>query len=200
MKGELTMDNVKIGQLICRLRKENNLTQLQLASRMNISDKTVSKWERGLGCPDISLISDLSDIFDIDLERLLNGELNENDINGGNMKKLNFYVCPSCGNIITSAAEAGISCCGKKLKALSSQKASDSERLSAEVIENDYFITSKHPMLREHYISFTALLTADTIILRRQYPEWDMQMRLPFIAHGRLFWYCTNHGLFYQDI
>ena len=41
------MDNEKIGRLICSLRKEKNLTQLQLASQMNISDKTVSKWERG---------------------------------------------------------------------------------------------------------------------------------------------------------
>ena len=42
------MDNVKIGRLIYRLRKENNMTQLQLAGKMNISDKTVSKWERGV--------------------------------------------------------------------------------------------------------------------------------------------------------
>lgn len=42
------MDNEKIGRLICSLRKEKNLTQLQLASQMNISDKTVSKWERGV--------------------------------------------------------------------------------------------------------------------------------------------------------
>lgn len=41
------MDNVKIGQLILRLRKENNMTQLQLAEKMGISDKAVSKWERG---------------------------------------------------------------------------------------------------------------------------------------------------------
>ena len=41
------MDNVKIGRLIYQLRKEKNLTQLQLASRMNVSDKAVSKWERG---------------------------------------------------------------------------------------------------------------------------------------------------------
>ncbi|MDY5626895.1 MAG: hypothetical protein SPF92_04750, partial [Clostridia bacterium] len=59
------------------------------------------------------------------------------------MKKLNFYVCPSCGNIITSAAEAGISCCGKKLKALSSQKASDSERLSAESGDGNYLLCKK---------------------------------------------------------
>lgn len=51
------MDHVKIGQLIYRLRKEKHLTQLQLANQMNISDKTISKWKRGLGCPELSLLT-----------------------------------------------------------------------------------------------------------------------------------------------
>ena len=67
------MDNGKIGQLIQKLRKENNLTQLQLAKKMNISDKAVSKWERGLGCPDIELLTQLAEIFNVDLEKLLSG-------------------------------------------------------------------------------------------------------------------------------
>ena len=50
------MDTVKIGKLIYQLRKENHMTQLQLADQMNISDKAVSKWERGLGCPELSLL------------------------------------------------------------------------------------------------------------------------------------------------
>ena len=65
------MNNIKIGNLIYTLRKEKQLTQLQLAERMNISDKTVSKWERGLGCPDISLLPDLSKILEVNLEELL---------------------------------------------------------------------------------------------------------------------------------
>lgn len=69
------MNNIKIGNLIYTLRKEKQLTQLQLAERMNISDKTVSKWERGLGCPDISLLPDLSKILEVNLEELLSGKL-----------------------------------------------------------------------------------------------------------------------------
>ncbi len=84
------MDNVKIGQLIYRLRKENRLTQLQLAEQLGVSDKAVSKWERGMGCPDVSLLTDLSNIFHVDLEKLLSGEMDENEILGGNMKKMNF--------------------------------------------------------------------------------------------------------------
>ncbi|MCI2113007.1 MAG: helix-turn-helix domain-containing protein [Ruminococcus sp.] len=194
------MDNVKIGQLILRLRKENNMTQLQLAEKMGISDKAVSKWERGLGCPDIELLTELAGIFNVDLEKLLSGDIESNSLLGGNLKKICFYVCPVCGNVITSISETGVSCCGKKLKMLNPEKAEENNRLNVEIIENEYFISSDHEMTREHYISFIAFLTSDTLILRKQYPEWNLQTRLPFFAHGRLIWYCTRHGLFYQDI
>lgn len=194
------MDHNKIGNLIYKLRKESGMTQLQLAERMHISDKTVSKWERGMGCPDVSLLSELSQILDVDLEKLLSGELNANDILGGNMKKMNFYICPNCGNLVTTMVDTTVSCCGKKLKAIQPQKAKDNEKLLVEVVENDYFISSKHEMLRDHYISFVALLTNDSIMLRKQYPEWELQARIPVFAHGRLLWYCTQHGLFYQDV
>lgn len=194
------MDNVKIGRLILRLRKENNMTQLQLAEKMGISDKAVSKWERGLGCPDIELITQLAEIFNVDLEKLLSGDIEINSVLGGNLKKTCFYVCPVCGNVITSISETGVSCCGKKLKALTPEKAEETNRLSVEIIENEYFISSEHEMTREQYISFIAFLTGDTLILRKQYPEWNLQTRFPFFSHGRLIWYCTQHGLFYQDI
>lgn len=194
------MDNIKIGKLIYTLRKEKKLTQLQLAECMNISDKTISKWERGLGCPDVSLLSELSKLFEVDLEKLLSGKLDINETLGGNMKKLQFYVCPNCGNVITAMTDTTITCCGKKLKAMQPQKPDEGEQLSIEIIDNDYFISSEHEMVREHYISFVALLTSDSIFLRKQYPEWNLQVRIPSFAHGLLLWYCTKHGLFYQKI
>ena len=116
------------------------------------------------------------------------------------MKKLNFYVCPVCGNVITAMAETGVSCCGKKLRPLEAQKASEQEKLTVERIEDDFYITSGHPMTREHYITFAALLTGDSMMFRKLYPEWDLQLRIPAFANGRLFWYCKQHGLFYQEI
>lgn len=107
------MDLEKIGRLIFFLRKEKGLTQKQLANLMNISDKTVSKWERGGGCPELSLLSELAEILDVNLNALLRGELDQNESIGGDMKKLNFYVCPICGNLLTSTGEASVSCCGK---------------------------------------------------------------------------------------
>lgn len=194
------MDNVKIGKLIYQLRQEKGMTQLQLANQLNISDKTVSKWERGIGCPDVSLLPELSQIFNVDLEKLLAGELNSNAVLGGNMKKMHFYVCPVCGNMITAMTETGISCCGKKLQPLPPHKADENEKLHVARIENDFYITANHPMEREHYIPFVALLTSDTLMLRKLYPEWELQVRIPIFSHGRLLWYCNRHGLFYQDV
>lgn len=194
------MDCAKIGKLIYSLRTERNLTQQKLAQFMNISDKTISKWERGLGCPDVSLLPELSSIFGVNLESLLAGELDANDLVGGNMKKLKFYVCPSCGNLLTGTAEATISCCGKKLATLIPQKATDAEKLTVEKIENEYFISTQHEMTKQHYITFVALLTGDSLMLRKQYPEWNVATRIPCFGRGMLMWYCTQHGLFYQLI
>lgn len=194
------MDTTKIGELICTLRKEKGLTQVQLAERLNVSDKAVSKWERGLGCPDVSLLARLSQVFAVDLEKLLAGELAPNSQAAGNLKNLHFYVCPTCGNLVTALVDTPVSCCGKKLTALTAQKAGPEEKLSVEIIENDYFISSDHEMSKDHYISFVAFLTGDTVLLRKQYPEWNLQTRLPVFAHGRLLWYCTRHGLFYQNV
>lgn len=194
------MDNAKIGALIRRLRMEKKMTQLQLALKLHISDKTVSKWERGLGCPDVSLIGQLSGIFEVDIQNLLAGELSPNGVLGGNLKRSKFYVCPNCGNLVYALTDASVTCCGKKMKPITPVKASEEEKLFVQVVENDFFVSSQHEMTREHYISFVALLTSDTIMLKKQYPEWNLQVRIPVFAHGRLIWYCNKHGLFYQEV
>lgn len=173
------MNQIKTGALIRRLRTESGLTQLKLAEKLNVSDKAISKWERGLGCPDVSLLGELSKVLGVELEKLLSGELGENSALGGNMKKLLFYVCPECGNIITSMTATPVCCCGKKLTALKAQKAPESERPVIELVENEYFITTAHPMGREHYISFVVFLNDDTLHFKKLYPQWDVQIRFP---------------------
>lgn len=192
------MDASKIGNLIYELRVARNMTQKQLAERLFISDKTVSKWERGGGFPDLALLPDIAQVLDVRLEDLLRGEIDTNDMTGGNMKNIKFYVCPQCGNLVTAAEDAQVFCCGKPLEALEPVKAKADDALEVELIENEYFVSSKHEMTKEHYIMFVALLTGDSMVLRRQYPEWDLQTRLPRMAHGKLLWYCNNHGLFYR--
>ena len=68
------MDKEKTGQLITTLRKEKGLTQKQLAEALNVTDKAVSKWERGLSFPDISMLEPISDLLDISIMEILAGE------------------------------------------------------------------------------------------------------------------------------
>ncbi len=68
------MNQEKIGKFIATLRKENNLTQMQLAEALNITDRAVSKWERGKSLPDVSVMLDLCQILHIEVSELLNGE------------------------------------------------------------------------------------------------------------------------------
>lgn len=82
------MDYEKIGALIRRLRTQQGLTQRQLAVQLDISDKAVSKWERGQGCPDVSLLPRLAQTLGVEVEGLLAGELSENEQTGGTMKNL----------------------------------------------------------------------------------------------------------------
>ena len=194
------MDNGKIGELIHRLRRERGLTQLQLAERLGVSDKAVSKWERGLGCPELSLLPELAEALEVDMGKLLSGELAANDRVSGNVNRLRFWVCPSCGNVVIGLTDTGVSCCGKRLRPLTARKADEEHSLTVQRIETEYFVSSGHPMEREHHIAFLALVKDDSLLLRKLYPEWELQTRLPFWGHSRLYFYCTEHGLFWQNV
>lgn len=192
------MDNHKVGELIYQLRKEKGLTQKQLADQMHLSDRTISKWERGHGSPDISLLPSLSEILGVNIENILVGELTSNDFIGGNMKNSHYFVCPSCQNIVMATGDITISCCGRKLDALEAKKATDEQKLTVTEMDNERFISCDHPMTKDHYISFIAFATGDQVQIIKQYPEWNMQTRLPIRKHGKLIWYDTQDGLFYQ--
>ena len=194
------MNNTKTGKLIRQLRIEKKLTQKQLAELIGISDKAVSKWETGRGYPDISMFSALADVFGTDVRNLLMGNINKNERENGNMKKLKFYVCKDCGNIITATSEAAISCCGNNLSPLAPRAAEESEMLKIENIDGNLYISSDHPMTKEHYISFVAYTVDSTAMIFKQYPEWNLQVTLPPFRSGRLVWYCNKCGLLYQNI
>ena len=69
------MDQLKIGKFIAECRKQKQLTQLQLADKLGITDKAISKWERGIAMPDTSIMLELCDILCISVNELLNGEM-----------------------------------------------------------------------------------------------------------------------------
>ena len=191
---------MRLEEKLTALRREHKMTQAELAEALDVSRQAVSKWERGLGCPDVSLLPALAQVLEVELEGLLSGQLDSNEPLGGTMKKMNLYVCPACGNLVTALAEPTLSCCGKKLTPLQPQKAEEVHQLSMESVDGELFLTTRHPMEKGHSISFVALLTGDSMLLRKLYPEWDLQVRLPAASHGKLLWYCTQHGLFYQNI
>jgi transcriptional regulator with XRE-family HTH domain len=194
------MDQIKTGELIRQLRTEMHMTQKQLAERIHVSDKAVSKWERGNGCPDISLLSELADVFGTEIGVLLSGEIGKNEKENGNMKKIRFYVCKECGNIITAASDAAVTCCGNRLTASEPRKAEPHEQLKIEDLGGEWFLSSDHEMTKSHYISFVAYVNDSMLMIWKQYPEWEMQITLPPYRSGRLIWYCTQCGLLYQDL
>lgn len=193
------MDCYKIGRLILSLRNEKGLTQKQLADAMNISDKTISKWERGLGCPDVSLLHELSDVLSVNIEKILMGDLDPNNTDGGDMKKIQFYICPTCGNIITSTGEGDFSCCGRKLTALIAKQSDENHNIIVETIENDYYITYSHEMSKSHYINFIAYVTCDRVLFVKLYPEQSGEVRFPKMSKGKLYFNCNQHGLWVNE-
>lgn len=194
------MDCVKIGKLIAKLRKEKNLTQKNIADVLGIQNKTVSKWECGLGCPDLSLWPELSAILGVDMKQMMDGEITPNKPDIGNIDKVRFYVCPSCGNILVSTGSASIFCCGRKLEHILPVDTLNAPQITVEEMDMDYFITFDHPMTKEHYISFVAYVKSDRVLLNRLYPEQSPTCRFPMITSGKLYVYCVNHGLMvYSD-
>lgn len=193
------MDCSKVGKLISNLRKEKNMTQKELAYAMNISDRAISKWERGVGCPDVSLLYELSGILGVNIEKILSGELDLNDKVGGNMKKVKFYVCPSCGNILFSTGDTEISCCGRRLVSLNAKPEDENHAILIEEVEDDYYVTINHEMSKSHYISFAAYITYDRVLFVKLYPEQDAKLRFPKTQGGKLYIYCNQHGLWEKN-
>lgn len=91
----MKLDCGKVGDLLYRLRREKNLTQKQVADQLNISDKTVSKWERGLGCPDVSLLGELSGLFGVNIRKILAGNLEANGMEAGNLRRIRLLCLPN---------------------------------------------------------------------------------------------------------
>jgi transcriptional regulator with XRE-family HTH domain/desulfoferrodoxin (superoxide reductase-like protein) len=195
------MDSSKVGKLILHLRKEQGLTQKNIADALNISNKTVSKWERGFGCPDVSLLADLSGVLGADIQKMLEGELDPNRPDSGNIKKIRFYVCPICGNVLTSSNKASISCCGRKLAPLVPKEHLEHHQMTIKEIDIYNYISIDHVMKKSHFIRFIAYVGTDIVLLKRLYPEQSASIHIPAMQRdGKLYGYCSRHGLWAQSI
>lgn len=188
------MDCEKVGKLIRTLRTERGLTQKNIADALGISNKTVSKWECGLGCPDLDLWPELAVILGADMRQLMEGEITRNRPDSGNISRVRFYVCPDCGNILFSTGAATIHCCGRRLERIE-PITGELPEVTVEAMDTDYYVTFDHPMTKEHYLTFAAYVKTDRITLHRLYPEQEASVRFPAQRGGTLYVCCNTHGL-----
>ncbi len=194
------MDNYITGALIKKLRESKNMTQEELAQKVCVSDKAVSKWETGRGFPDIGLVESLANALGISVIELLSGADITNRNKSADMNKCKFYVCPICGNVIQSTGEALIGCCGITLPPLEPEPMDKEHLIKLEEVEDEYYVTVDHPMTKMHYISFLAALSDQRIQLVKLYPEGGAETRFKINRVERIYAYCNRHGLFMLDL
>ena len=194
------MNTYVTGSTVKALREERNLTQAELADRIGVSSKTVSKWETGKGLPDITLLQPLSQALGLSVIELMNGEHIANQNISGNMLRCKVYVCPVCGNAIHCMGNTVVSCCGITLPALEAEEPEDIHAITVEAVEDEHFITVHHPMTKQHFIAFIAFVTTDRLQMIRLYPEGNAQTRLQLRGRGYLYCYCNRHGLFRKRV
>ena len=194
------MNQYVTGAMIRRLRESRKMTQHQLAEKLSVSDKVISKWETGRGYPDISLIEPLSVALGVSVIELFSGENIVNTNRAFNMLRMKLHVCPICGNVIQSTGEAIISCCGIVLPPLEAEPDDVEHHLRVERVEDEYYVTVAHEMSKEHYISFIAAFRNDSCEFRKLYPEGNAQARFKISGTKCFYYFCNRHGLFQSKI
>ena len=198
------MDKYVTGAVIRKLRENKNMTQEELAEKVFVSSKAVSKWETGQGFPDISLIEPLAQALGISVIELLSGEDIRNCNRSSNMLRGKFYVCPVCGNVIHATGESVVSCCGITLPPLEpetvDEASEDEHKINVETVEDEYYVTVDHEMTKDHYISFLAAVSDQGIQLVKLYPEGNCETRFRKYCIRKIYAYCNRHGLFMLKI
>ena len=194
------MNTYVTGPAIRQLREARHMTQSELAEKLGVSSKTVSKWETARGLPDITLLQPLAQALGVSVIELMNGEPITNRNVSANLLRGRFFVCPICGNVLHATGSAVISCCGLVLPPLEAEEADDDHAVTVEHVEDEHFITVRHPMEKTHFISFLAFVTTDRVQMVKLYPEGGAQTRLQLRGMGQLYWYCNRHGLFRKKI
>lgn len=184
------------GDTIKRLREKKKLTQRELAERLMLSDKTISKWETNKGLPDLCVLSDLAEALSVSIPELLTGDVAVNRNTSANMKRSKFYVCPICGNVILAMGEGAFSCCGIRLPEQEAEPQDPAHAISVEDIDGELYINLNHPMEKDHYISFVASVSDSAIQIEKLYPEQSAEARFRRTGCGIIYAFCNRHGLF----
>lgn len=190
------MNQYITGNVIKELRNQYNMTQSELAEKLSVSAKTISKWETGKGYPDITLLEPIVEIFSISVTELLAGNAVMNSNVSANMPRSHFYICPVCGNIVHSMGEAVIQCHGIQLKSEGAEETDEEHKIFVERVEDEYFVRIEHAMTKSHYISFIAAASSDRMQIVKLYPEGEAQARFKINGVKKIYFYCNRSGLF----
>ena len=191
------MNQYVTGAVIKELREKINVTQLQLAEKIGVSDKTVSKWETGKGYPDITLLESIADALSVSVAELISGNTVCNSNVSANMLRSKFYVCPVCGNVIHSIGEAVIHCHGVLLQPEEAEQTDEYHKIFIERVEDEYYVQIEHEMTKNHYISFIAAVSSDRLQIVKLYPEGNAEARFKINGVKKIYFYCNRSGLFF---
>ena len=194
------MDQYVTGAVIRDLRKQCGMTQLQLAHLLDVSDKTVSKWETGRGYPDITLLEPIADAFGVSVTELISGNRILNQNVSADMMKSGIYVCPVCGNVIHAVGEAVIQCHGIQLLPAESEQPDEHHGILIEQVEDEYYIRIDHEMTKSHYISFIAAISPDRLQLVKLYPEGEAEARFRIFGVRTVCFWFNRDGMFSASI
>ena len=194
------MNQYITGSVIKELREKYHFTQAEHAEKLNVSDKTVSKWETAKGYPDISLLEPIAEVFGISVTELLSGQAIHNVNVSANMMRSKFYVCPVCGNIMHCMGEAVVQCHGVQLMPCQPEEADERHRLSIVRVEDECFVHIDHDMTKEHYISFIAAVSSDRVQMIKLYPEGNAEARFNPRGVRKFLFYCNEDGLFSANV
>ncbi len=190
------MDPYVTGAMIRRLREGKGLTQAQLAQRLNVSDKAVSRWETGRGYPDIALLAPLAAALGVSVDALFAGRDAGNANRTFRFRRMKFFVCPICGNVVWGMEEANVSCCGLTLPPLAAEPEDPAHACRIERVEDEYRVVVAHAMEKTHYISFIAAVRDDGCEIKKLYPEWEAAAYFKTRGVREVYFYCNRHGLF----
>lgn len=194
------MNQYVTGAMIRRLRENKGLTQEELACRLHVSGKAISKWETGQGFPDVTLLEPLARALDISMIELFSGENVMNRNRSSNLLRSVMYICPVCGNGILSLGQAVISCCGITLPPLQPEEPDADHAIHTEINDGEYFVTVDHPMGKDHYITCLAAVSDHASQFVKLYPEGNAEARFRTERVRYIYAYCNHHGLFRIDL
>ena len=190
------MNQYVTGAVIKELREKYHFTQAELAKKLNVSDKTISKWETAKGYPDISLLEPIAKTFGISITELISGNAVNNVNVSANVMRSKLYVCAFCGDSIHSMGEAVIQCHGIILAQCQAEEPDENHKIFIERVEDEYYVRIEHDMTKQHHISFIAALSSDKLQMVKLYPEGNPEARVKMNGVKKILFYCNRDGLF----